>query len=70
MTRVVGTVGLVLLFLIQIPTSAQQTALTDGMLKASEQTASTAPSSRVATAPGRASQNDGHPQASYLVVES
>jgi SAM-dependent methyltransferase len=36
MTRVVGTVGLVLLFLIQIPTSAQQTALTDGMLKASE----------------------------------
>jgi predicted methyltransferase len=36
MTRVVGTVGLVLLFLIQLPTSAQQTALTDGMLKASE----------------------------------
>ena len=36
MTRVVATVGLVLLFLIQIPTSAQQTALTEGMLNASE----------------------------------
>jgi predicted methyltransferase len=36
MTRVVATVGLALLFLIQIPTSAQQTALTEGMLKASE----------------------------------
>lgn len=36
MTRVAATVGLVLLFLIQIPTSAQQTALTEGMLKASE----------------------------------
>ena len=36
MTRVVATVGLVLLFLIQIPTSAQQTAMTEGMLKASE----------------------------------
>jgi predicted methyltransferase len=36
MTRVVATVGLVLLFLIQIPTSAQQTALTEGMLTASE----------------------------------
>ena len=36
MTRAVATVGLVLLFLIQIPTSAQQTALTEGMLNASE----------------------------------
>ena len=36
MARVVATVGLVLLFLIQIPTTAQQTALTEGMLKASE----------------------------------
>ena len=36
MIRVVATVSLVLLFLIQIPTSAQQTALTEGMLKASE----------------------------------
>ena len=34
MTRVVATVGLVLLFLVQ--TSAQQTALTEGMLKAAE----------------------------------
>ena len=36
MIRVVAAVSLVLLFLIQIPTSAQQSALTDGMLKASE----------------------------------
>ncbi len=34
MTRVVATIGLVLLFLVQ--TSAQQTGLTDGMLKAAE----------------------------------
>jgi ubiquinone/menaquinone biosynthesis C-methylase UbiE len=36
MTRVVATVGLMLLFLIQLPISGQQTALTEGMLKASE----------------------------------
>lgn len=36
MTRVVATASLVLLFLVQTRPFAQQTALTDGMLKASE----------------------------------
>ena len=35
-----------------------------------EQIASTAPSFRVAIAPGSASQKEGHPQESYLVFES